>query len=1504
MDTTTAASTSQDPPKEETVFLSSDIRERWKATSAARREERLRQSLQKISEEGSSSEQHRRDPPRRVHTSPKRARSRSRSPTPRLRSWADEMDEEDRRQARASRASSVTSVSQEISSRMQRAGLTSPAGRSGAAPPPNPPPATGGVRTPKSCQEVWPGDNLNTIVDTPPKVIMERLFFTVDKDNRDQWANEVTKERDKAMKQARRRKRRLFLREEFFFYTLRCHPPWTVDGIQLTDAEWIALVITQWDIPASRRPLSFDQYTTSKNIQPECDDEEEMDTGGSSPITSPNPPSATPDVPVGDPLLDPHSAAPATATTSAVRTAMEHLNWGAPVEYLFQGTAFRPQRVMPVAGFYLDANHSYVWHPKCYSLFSADDKDTIRGVCIETPTEIARDLHHKKDSSATPFFPRILAFSMRVPDKDGKMEYRYLYFFRRHPGATLPVEKDTSAYTESEINAILDSYNLPNVEDDVVRSMLTEGKYVGALPGLRTIELMRTDYPSLIYNVHADDGGIPPMTRSKQETLIYPQAIANRIGDTLKMYQARITCSIGYPRTDDTYSAYLFPQKAATIRDKLIGLCNYTLTKGKPPERGQLPAKPAYRNVLGDFVQELPIPVNPKGSPNEYFLPSTRLGFGELDGYAKRDALQKGVAERSHYLYQDHRGLIWAHHRRDNKKPPIWIHSPHALIWPDNVKDAHYRTLAHYLNSPLAITECVLYYTRCSNQQREVIHHWLKVWLRSEPRMPIPLTRPEDMGDAELLDSLLKLDIWWHTLVRPVEAPTYPTAWQRKLAENIGKPWFARKDYIRNLVDFETRLHPSLSWKHRLHTVLDAARATSGFKLSNKPPPKTMDPPGGRWARGHEAQKRAATSSLEEEFPELSATSAPIVRTSVRHDPSPLTTSPLEQIKSNLGNPTNRSMYLYNDYPEMDRAHFTLGKLEDAKSSTFHKEENRPYSFLVFGEDLDHPDRTRPLTYAEFVSWRTLLRANVLDACETHRYQVGPSGIVLSDIKFNESKGYALVQCGNQLTLTWLIGNMNTLTPIPRVICKRIDLIESYTLRLWVPKTYLQQPIAELARELKTCNGDRFRNVDHLSSLREGSAYAYTDLELSKAEATFIWGTDAPFRLWGSTGLITTHRGREPASLPHDTAIAYRQLLLQYKEITGEDPEDLVVVTTAKHFNWDDLVARPSDDDDPAIVELRNMLDNAHTDWRTALAPSYQSFNEISLPTVKKIIRDAAERDKGIISTAGNLKRPRFAEEAEPIDIEARLKEIRENKDATPRARAETISNLLRDKISQDRLLTIQKYSVSHRGGRGGSGKTSDPSKIKSSGKSSSTSTSTSKSKQPSTPKDPGSRTSTSPNKGEKEKTPPPDPGEKKATSPAKTPEKGEKEKPPPPDPEKRRSPSPKTQRSPSPKNTPPRTKTATTPPQSTSPQTTSEKTTPPKEGTEDASSTEDITMETTTPQKGEQSSPEKSPTRTTTPPPSSQEEKMDDEEDTLGLLRGSPPKDPIDLSDTEMTDQ
>jgi hypothetical protein len=135
MDTTTAAGTSQDPPKEETVFLSSDIRERWKATSAARRKNALRQSLQKISEEGPSSEQHKRDPPRRVHTSPKRARSRSRSPTPRLRSWADEMDEEDRRQARASRASSVTSVSQEISSRMQRAGLTSPAGHSGALPP-------------------------------------------------------------------------------------------------------------------------------------------------------------------------------------------------------------------------------------------------------------------------------------------------------------------------------------------------------------------------------------------------------------------------------------------------------------------------------------------------------------------------------------------------------------------------------------------------------------------------------------------------------------------------------------------------------------------------------------------------------------------------------------------------------------------------------------------------------------------------------------------------------------------------------------------------------------------------------------------------------------------------------------------------------------------------------------------------------------------------------------------------------------------------------------------------------------------------------------------------------------------------------------------------------------------------------------------------------------------------------------------------------------------------
>jgi hypothetical protein len=107
---------------------------------------------------------------------------------------------------------------------------------------------------------------LNTIVDTPPKVIMERLFFTVDKDNRDQWANEVTKERDKAMKQAKRRKRRLFLREEFFFYTLRCHPPWTVDGIQLTDAEWFELVITKWDLPASERPLSFDQYTHRKTF--------------------------------------------------------------------------------------------------------------------------------------------------------------------------------------------------------------------------------------------------------------------------------------------------------------------------------------------------------------------------------------------------------------------------------------------------------------------------------------------------------------------------------------------------------------------------------------------------------------------------------------------------------------------------------------------------------------------------------------------------------------------------------------------------------------------------------------------------------------------------------------------------------------------------------------------------------------------------------------------------------------------------------------------------------------------------------------------------------------------------------------------------------------------------------------------------------------------------------------------------------------------------------------
>jgi hypothetical protein len=201
-----------------------------------------------------------------------------------------------------------------------------------------------------------------------------------------------------------------------------------------------------------------------------------MDTGGSSPITSPNPPSVTPDVPVGDPLLDPHSAPPATATTAAVRTAMENLNWGVPVEYLFQGTAFSPQRVMPLAGFYIDANNSYVWHPKCYSLFSADEQGTIRGVCIETPTEIARDLHHKKDSSATPFFPRILVFSMRVPDKEGKPEYRYLYFFRRHPGATLPVEKDTSAYTESEINEILDKYNLPHVEDEVVRSLLTEGK--------------------------------------------------------------------------------------------------------------------------------------------------------------------------------------------------------------------------------------------------------------------------------------------------------------------------------------------------------------------------------------------------------------------------------------------------------------------------------------------------------------------------------------------------------------------------------------------------------------------------------------------------------------------------------------------------------------------------------------------------------------------------------------------------------------------------------------------------------------------------------------------------------------------------------------------------------------------------------------------------------------------------------------------------------------------
>jgi hypothetical protein len=57
------------------------------------------------------------------------------------------------------------------------------------------------------------------------------------------------------------------------------------------------------------------------------------------------------------------------------------------------------------------------------------------------------------------------------------------------------VERDTSAYTESEINEILDKYNLPHVEDEVVRSLLTEGKYVGALPGLRSLELMRTDYP-------------------------------------------------------------------------------------------------------------------------------------------------------------------------------------------------------------------------------------------------------------------------------------------------------------------------------------------------------------------------------------------------------------------------------------------------------------------------------------------------------------------------------------------------------------------------------------------------------------------------------------------------------------------------------------------------------------------------------------------------------------------------------------------------------------------------------------------------------------------------------------------------------------------------------------------------------------------------------------------------------------------------------------------------
>ena len=440
---------------------------------------------------------------------------------------------------------------------------------------------------------------------------------------------------------------------------------------------------------------------------------------------------------------------------------------------------------------------------------------------------------------------------------------------------------------------------------------------------------------------------------------------------------------------------------------------------------------------------------------------------------------------------------------------------------------------------------------------------------------------------------------------------------------------------------------------------------------------------------------------------------------------------------------------------------------------------------MVMGEDPNTPDKPKPLTYAEWVSWHTLLRSNIMDACENQGLKADSSGILISDIKFNEPKGYVLVQCGNQLTLTWLMGNMTQLTPVPKVVCKRIDLAESYTLRLWVPRTYLAQPINELLRELKNFNGDRFKNVHHLTSVRDGKNYAYTDIELSRPEAKNMWGNDAPFRLWGASGLITAAKGKEPASLPHDTAIAYRNLLKQYKDLTGKDPEDLQTTTEVKHFDWDALIADPAMEDDPEIVDLRTALTNALPDWKRQLEPSFRSFNDISLPTVKKLIRDATERDRGLLASSGNLKRPRFADEEDPpIDVEERLKAIK-NAPSSDRMRAEMISTLIRDKLSQDRSLTLKKYSSEHPHGQGGrrggthGKKTSDPSKVKSSARAGTSTRSRSKTPPPAksgSPTPTGSPKGSEGNKSPPKQTTPPPTGERTPTPPPA----GEQSKSPP----------------------------------------------------------------------------------------------------------------------------